>query len=81
LHFWAAIVLPFATFRAGWANVPTLRCRRFRYPPGVRVFLEQLMFCLQPIIHIVSMSAASLKVDLICAQLDFFLCGMGFGSA
>jgi hypothetical protein len=55
--------------------------RRFRHTTGVRVFLRQLTFRLPPIIHVMSMSAASLNVDLISAQLDFFLGGMGFGSA
>ena len=35
------------------------------------------MFRLQPIIYIVSMSAASLDINLVRIQLDFFICGTG----
>jgi len=35
---------------------------------------------LQPIVHILSMSAAAFDVDLVCAQLDFFACGMALDS-
>jgi hypothetical protein len=86
LHFWA-------TIRASLRDVPRamalwrkLRPRPFRYPPDVRVFLEQrltfrlLTFRLQPIIHVVSISAAALNVDLVCPQLNFSTCGMSFGS-
>ena len=38
------------------------------------------MFRLQPILHVVSISTAALKVNLVCAQLDFFTRGMSFGS-
>jgi hypothetical protein len=60
--------------------------RRLRYPPDARVFLQQLMFRLQPVVNIVSISAAALDKDLIRAQLNFltrgmrgFLCGIGIG--
>jgi hypothetical protein len=41
--------------------------RRFRHATSVRIFLEQLTLRLQPIIHIVPMSAAALDVDLVRA--------------
>src|SRR5258708_31385978 len=52
----------------------------FRQPAGLRVFLEQFAFCLQPILQILSGSTSSLDVDLICAQLDFFTCRMALGN-
>src|SRR6266851_5639338 len=57
-----------------------LRCRRFRHLAGLPVFLQRLTFRLQPIVHTLSMSAAAFDVDLVCAQLDFFTCGMALGS-
>jgi len=54
--------------------------RRFRLQARLPVFLEKLTFRLQPILHIPSMSAAAFDVDLVCAQLDFFTCGMALGS-
>src|SRR5438876_11120542 len=38
------------------------------------------MLRLQPILHILPMSAATLYVDLVSAQLDFFTCGTARGS-
>jgi len=57
-----------------------LRCRRFRRPAGLPVYLQQLTLRLQPIVHILSMSAAAFDVDLVCAQLDFLMCGVALGS-
>jgi hypothetical protein len=56
--------------------VSDLSARRFRHAPDVRVFLGQLMFCLQPIVHILSVSTATLNEDLACAQLNFLTRGV-----
>ena len=34
------------------------------------------MFCLQPIVHILSVSTATLNEDLACAQLNFLTRGV-----
>ena len=58
------------------SNLHDLRACTFRYPLDVRVFLQQLVFCLQPVINIMSTNAATLDVDLIRAQLNFLMRGM-----
>ncbi len=57
-----------------------LDCCRSRDAASLPVFLEQLAFRLQPIIHILSMSATALEVDFVCAKFDFLTCGMAPGS-
>jgi len=42
--------------------------RRPYHSAGRPVFLQQLTFGLQPIVHLLSMSAAALDVNLICAS-------------
>jgi hypothetical protein len=68
------------------SNRQRLRACTFRYPPDVRVFRQQLVFRLQPVINIMSIDAATFNVDLIRAQPNFlmrgmqgFLCGSGIG--
>jgi catechol 2,3-dioxygenase-like lactoylglutathione lyase family enzyme len=42
-----------------------LHRRRFRHATGVRVFLEQLMLRLQPIVYIVSISTTTLNINFV----------------
>lgn len=57
-----------------------LVCLRLRRSAGLPVYLEQLPYSLQPILQIASSGAATLNIDLKCAQFDFFTCWMALGS-
>src|SRR2546425_10658849 len=48
---------------------------------GFGGFVEQVAFRLQPVLQLISGSAAALEVDFIGAKPDLFRCWMSFGSS
>src|SRR3989441_6182835 len=71
-------LFPYTTLFRSSAN---LRSFGFGGASGFGGFVEQVAFRLQPVLQLISGSAAALEVDFIGAKPDLFRCWMSFGSS